>query len=149
MSPSEGTARTPGVGLRALACGRIPKFRQITLSGGDPAPMLRIRLRRVGKKKQPSYRIVVADVRAPRDGAIVEQVGIYNPLTDPPTIRVDAEKVKHWISVGAQPSDTVVRILQREGVVGKPEPSAVAEKAEEPAGAEETADPAEAEKTEA
>jgi small subunit ribosomal protein S16 len=92
---------------------------------------------------------VVADVRAPRDGAIVEQVGIYNPLTDPPTVRVDAEKVKHWISVGAQPSDTVMRILQREGVAGKPEPSAIAEKAEEPAGAEETADPAEAEKTEA
>ena len=95
--------------------------------------MLRIRLRRVGKKKQPSYRIVVADVRAPRDGAIVEQVGIYNPLTDPPTIRVDAEKVKHWISVGAKPSDTVVRILEREGVVEKTErPTAkvVAEKAE-------------------
>lgn len=97
--------------------------------------MLRIRLRRVGKKKQPSYRIVVADVRAPRDGAIVEQVGIYNPLTDPPTVRVDAEKVKHWISVGAQPSDTVTRLLEREGVVEKTErpstpPKAEAEKAE-------------------
>ena len=87
--------------------------------------MLRIRLRRVGRKKQPSYRIVVADVRAPRDGAIVEQVGHYNPLTDPPTIVVDAEKVKHWISVGAKPSDTVERLLQRQGVVataGQPVP---------------------------
>ena len=83
--------------------------------------MLRIRLRRVGKKKQPSYRIVVADVRAPRDGAIVEQVGHYNPLTDPPTIVVDAEKVKHWLSVGAKPSDTVQRILQRQGLVEKAE----------------------------
>jgi small subunit ribosomal protein S16 len=99
--------------------------------------MLRIRLRRVGKKKQPSYRIVVADVRAPRDGAIVEQVGHYNPLTDPPTIVVDAEKVKHWISVGAKPSDTVERLLRRQGVVatsGQPvageEPS-VAEAAEQ------------------
>ncbi len=128
--------------------------------------MLRIRLRRVGKKKQPSYRIVVADVRAPRDGAIVEQVGHYNPLTDPPTIVVDAEKVKHWLSVGAKPSDTVVRILQRQGVVektGSPtvgnestqpaaaqkaEQPAVAETAEEPAEAEAAEEPAEAEEAE-
>ncbi|MEE8518023.1 MAG: 30S ribosomal protein S16 [Dehalococcoidia bacterium] len=81
--------------------------------------MLRIRLRRVGKKKQPSYRIVVADVRSPRDGAIVEQVGHYNPLTDPPTVVVDADKVKHWLGVGAQPSDTVGRILQSQGIVEK------------------------------
>ena len=81
--------------------------------------MLRIRLRRVGKKKQPSYRIVVADARAPRDGAFVDQVGHYNPLTDPPTIVVDADKAKHWLGVGAQPSDTVERILQAQGVVEK------------------------------
>ena len=81
--------------------------------------MLRIRLRRVGKKKQPSYRIVVADARAPRDGAFVDQVGHYNPLTDPPTIVVDADKAKHWLGVGAQPSETVVHILQSQGVVEK------------------------------
>ena len=81
--------------------------------------MLRIRLRRVGKKKQPSYRIVVADIRAPRDGAIVEQVGHYNPLTDPPTVVVDHDKVRHWLGVGAKPSDTVERILQAQGVVEK------------------------------
>ncbi|MCH7482112.1 MAG: 30S ribosomal protein S16 [Chloroflexi bacterium] len=81
--------------------------------------MLRIRLFRVGKKKQPAYRIVVADVRAPRDGAIVEQVGHYNPLTDPPTIVLNAERVKHWLGVGARPSDTVDRILQKEGIVEK------------------------------
>jgi small subunit ribosomal protein S16 len=81
--------------------------------------MLRIRLRRVGKKKQPSYRIVVADVRAPRDGAFVDQVGHYNPLTDPPTVVVNEDKVRHWLSVGAQPSDTVSRILKKQGVLEK------------------------------
>ena len=84
--------------------------------------MLRIRLRRVGKKKQPSYRIVVADARAPRDGAIVEQVGHYNPLTDHPTVVLDQEKVKRWLDVGAKPSDTVERILQAQGVVEKAGP---------------------------
>ena len=81
--------------------------------------MLRIRLKRVGKKKQPSYRIVVADIRSPRDGAIVEQVGTYNPLTDPPTIVVDDEKVKKWIGVGAKPTETVERMLQSKGVLEK------------------------------
>ena len=78
--------------------------------------MLRIRLRRVGKKKQPSYRIVVADVRSPRDGNFVDQVGHYNPLTDPPTVVIDANKAKHWISVGAQPSETVARLLKTQTV---------------------------------
>ena len=81
--------------------------------------MLRIRLRRVGKKKQPAYRIVVADVRAPRDGAIVEQVGHYDPLTDPPAVVLNAERVKHWLGVGARPSATVSRILEAQGVVEK------------------------------
>ena len=78
--------------------------------------MLRIRLRRVGKKKQPSYRIVVADVRSPRDGNFVDQVGHYNPLTDPPTVVIDADRAKHWISVGAQPSETVARLLKTQTV---------------------------------
>ena len=81
--------------------------------------MLRIRLRRVGKKKQPSYRIVVADIRSPRDGEIVEQVGLYNPMTDPPSVVVDAEKVRHWLKNGAKPSETVGRILLSQGVVEK------------------------------
>jgi small subunit ribosomal protein S16 len=81
--------------------------------------MLRIRLLRVGKKKQPSYRIVVADVRSPRDGAIVEQVGHYNPMTEPSTVVVDADKVRHWLKVGAKPSETVERILVTQGVVEK------------------------------
>lgn len=76
--------------------------------------MLRIRLRRVGKKKQPSYRIVVADARSPRDGSVIDQVGHYNPLTDPPTVVVDDVKVKHWLGVGAKPSETVGRILAKQ-----------------------------------
>ena len=75
--------------------------------------MLRIRLRRVGAKKQPSYRIVVADSRAARDGAFVEQLGHYNPLTDPPTVTIDEEKARDWIRKGAQPSEAVARILKR------------------------------------
>ena len=66
--------------------------------------MLRIRLRRVGKKKQPSYRVVVADARSPRDGRFVDKVGFYNPLTDPPTVNIDQEKLESWIKKGAVPS---------------------------------------------
>ena len=78
--------------------------------------MLRMRLRRVGKKKQPSYRIVVAPAGAPRDGAFVDQVGHYNPLTDPPTITLDEEKVIYWLRRGAQPSEPVRRILDKRGI---------------------------------
>ncbi len=81
--------------------------------------MLRIRLRRVGAKKHPSYRIVVADSRAPRDGSFVDQVGHYDPMTDPPTIVLDDEKVKDWISKGAQPSDPVQRILRKRETAGE------------------------------
>jgi len=73
--------------------------------------MLRIRLRRVGKKKQPSYRVVVADVRSPRDGRFVDKVGFYNPLTDPPTVNIDQEKLQSWIKKGALPSESVGRLL--------------------------------------
>ena len=81
--------------------------------------MLRIRLRRVGAKKHPSYRIVVADSRATRDGSFVDQVGHYDPMTDPPTIVLDDEKVKDWISKGAQPSDPVQRILRKRETAGE------------------------------
>ena len=74
--------------------------------------MLRIRLRRVGKKKQPSYRIVVADSRSPRDGAFVERIGHYDPLIDPPAVTLDKERARMWLSRGAQPSDAVQRIFQ-------------------------------------
>ena len=86
--------------------------------------MLRIRLRRTGKKKQPSYRFVVADSRAPRDGAFVETIGIYNPLTDPPTIRIDEQKARDWMSKGAQPSESAARLMQREGILPRTKDSA-------------------------
>ena len=74
--------------------------------------MLRIRLRRVGKKGNPSYRIVVADSRAPRDGAYVEWIGHYDPHFDPPKVTLDKEKATEWLSKGAQPSEAVERILK-------------------------------------
>ena len=69
--------------------------------------MVKIRLRRMGAKKAPYYRIVVADSRSPRDGRCIEEIGTYNPLTEPATITVDAEKAQTWIKNGAQPTDTV------------------------------------------
>ena len=78
--------------------------------------MLRIRLRRTGAKKQPRYRVVVADVRAPRDGAFVDSIGYYDPLTEPSTVHIDREKALSWLGKGAQPSDTVVRLLKRAGI---------------------------------
>ena len=73
--------------------------------------MLKIRLRRTGARHQPSYRVVVADSRAARDGAFIDYLGHYNPRTDPPTIAIDQEKVKKWIGVGAQPTDSVKQLL--------------------------------------
>ena len=86
--------------------------------------MLRIRLRRVGKKKRPAYRLVVADSRAPRDGAFIDIIGHYDPLTDPATLTVDEEKAREWLRKGAQPSDTAVRLLSRQGLVAPPPPKA-------------------------
>ena len=79
--------------------------------------MLRIRLRRVGAKKQPSYRVVVADSRAARDGSFVEQIGHYDPLTDPPTVVIDEDKALKWLRQGAQPSEAVQRMLKRLGTL--------------------------------
>ena len=81
--------------------------------------MLRIRLRRVGAKKQPSYRIVVAEKTAPRDGKFVEVVGFYNPRTEPETVTIKEERVMHWLSVGAQSSDAVARIFKTHGTMGR------------------------------
>ena len=77
--------------------------------------MLRIRLRRVGKKKQPNYRVVIADSRAPRDGAFIETIGTYNPLTDPATVNIDEEKAREWLGKGAVPSDRVREAARRQG----------------------------------
>ena len=83
--------------------------------------MLKIRLRRVGAKKKPSYRLVAADSRAPRDGAFVDIIGQYNPLTDPETVVIDEEKAKHWLSKGAQPTETAARLLAKAGLIEKSE----------------------------
>ena len=79
--------------------------------------MVKIRLRRMGAKKAPFYRIVVADARSPRDGRCIEEIGTYNPLTTPATINVDAEKAQTWIKNGAQPTDTVRGLLKNAGVL--------------------------------
>ena len=76
----------------------------------------KIRLARVGSKKNPIYRVVVADARSPRDGRFIEIVGRYNPQTDPSTIDLDADKIKDWIAKGAQPTDSVKRLLKAQGV---------------------------------
>ncbi len=97
--------------------------------------MLKIRLRRVGKKKQPLYRVVVADSQAPRDGAFVETIGHYNPLTDPATVSIDVERARNWLSHGAQPSETVARLLSRVGVLpieGGEQPTPGGEQAAQP-----------------
>lgn len=81
--------------------------------------MVKIRLQRVGAKKKPSYRLVVADVRAPRDGAFISIIGHYNPLTDPETIVIDEEKALHWLSHGAQPTATAARLISKAGIMEK------------------------------
>ena len=77
---------------------------------------VKIRLRRTGAKKAPSYRVVVADSRYPRDGRFIEEIGYYNPLTDPATIKIDLEKAANWIANGAQPTDTVKVLLKKAGL---------------------------------
>lgn len=81
--------------------------------------MLRIRLRRQGKTKQPSYRIIVAESRAPRDGAFVETIGRYDPLTDPETVEINEDRLQYWVKSGAQPSETVGKLLKRKGIATK------------------------------
>ena len=79
--------------------------------------MVKIRLRRMGAKKAPYYRIIVADSLSPRDGRCIEEIGTYDPLTEPATIAVDAEKAQQWIKNGAQPTDTVKALLKKANVL--------------------------------
>ena len=79
--------------------------------------MVKIRLRRMGAKKSPFYRIVVAESRYPRDGRFIEQLGTYNPLAEPAEVKVDAERAQAWIKTGAQPTDTVKRLLKQAGIL--------------------------------
>ena len=78
---------------------------------------VKIRLRRMGAKKAPFYRVVVADSRYPRDGRFIEEIGTYNPLMDPPAININVESAKKWIANGAQPTDTAKSILKKSGVI--------------------------------
>ena len=78
---------------------------------------VKMRLRRMGAKKAPFYRVIVADSRSPRDGRFIEEVGYYNPMTNPAEIKIDAEKAKKWLSNGAQPTETVKSLLKKSGIV--------------------------------
>ena len=78
---------------------------------------VKMRLRRMGAKKAPFYRVIVADSRSPRDGRFIEEIGYYNPLTEPAEIKIDAEKAKKWISNGAQPTETAKSLLKKSGVI--------------------------------
>ena len=79
--------------------------------------MVKMRLRRMGAKKAPFYRVVVADSRYPRDGRFIEEIGYYNPQTEPAEIKIDADKAKAWLAKGAQPTETVKSLLKKSGIV--------------------------------
>ena len=80
---------------------------------------VKLRLRRMGKKKQPVYKLVVADVRSPRDGKFIEAIGLYNPKTDPATVEIKEERAMYWLGVGAQPTGTVKNLLSHQGIILK------------------------------
>ena len=79
--------------------------------------MVKIRLKRMGAHRKPFYRIVAADARAPRDGKFIEEMGYYNPMTEPADIKIDAEKAQKWLANGAQPTDTVKRLFKNAGIL--------------------------------
>lgn len=94
--------------------------------------MVRIRLRRMGAKKKPFYRIVIADKRSPRDGRFIETIGTYDPMTEPATVDLKADRAAHWLSVGAQPTEAVARLLVKANLLdeaGKPIPFEAEEEA--------------------
>ena len=78
---------------------------------------VKIRLRRMGAKKAPFYRVIVADERSPRDGKFIDEIGYYNPLTNPADVKIDAEKAQKWLANGAQPTETVKSLLKKSGIV--------------------------------
>ncbi len=80
---------------------------------------VKIRLRRMGAKKKPFYRIVVADSRSPRDGRFIEEIGYYNPVSEPAEVKIDDERAVHWLKTGAQPTDTIKDLFKKHGVMEK------------------------------
>jgi len=84
---------------------------------GGEIVAVKIRLKRMGAKKAPHYRVVVADSRSPRDGRFIEEIGYYNPLSDPAVVKIDVEKAQAWLKKGAQPTDTVRALLKKSGVL--------------------------------
>lgn len=104
---------SPRIFIRLYACDYVEI---VDTAEEGTAEVLKLRLTRMGAKGQPHYRIVVQEARSKRDGRFVENVGHYNPLTEPSTIVVNAERVKYWLSVGAQPTDSVASLLRRAGV---------------------------------
>jgi small subunit ribosomal protein S16 len=85
--------------------------------------MVKIRLRRIGRRNKPFYRVVIADSRSPRDGKFIDIIGHYNPLTDPPIVSIDGEKALKWLGYGAQPTDTVRSLLKKLGIMDKVKPT--------------------------
>ena len=81
--------------------------------------MVKIRLKRMGMKKNPFYRVIIADERSPRDGRFIDQIGYYNPMVNPAELNIDGEKAKYWLQCGAQPTDTVRTLLKKAGVIEK------------------------------
>ena len=79
--------------------------------------MVKIRLKRMGMKKKPFYRVVVADINSPRDGRNIQEIGYYDPMTEPATVKIDEEAAKKWLAVGAQPTDTVRKLLKQSGII--------------------------------
>jgi len=118
----------------ALERGAAEKTAPIWWGRGEKKESMsvKIRLKRVRKTKQPSYRVVVADSRSPRDGRIIENLGWYNPLTEPSTINVNEEKVLGWLKNGAQPTESVASLLKRVGVMDRFEQSKTAASASSP-----------------
>jgi small subunit ribosomal protein S16 len=99
-----------------LACTSL-KFVQMYLRKELTYPMVKIRLRRTGAKKKPTYRVVITDARAPRDGHFVEIIGYYDPRTEPITFNIEEDRVLYWLSVGAQPTDVVRKLLTKSGTL--------------------------------
>lgn len=93
------------------------KKKQQTKSWREKDMAVKIRLRRMGAKKAPFYRIIVADSRSPRDGRFIEEIGYYDPMEEPSVVKVDPEKAKKWLANGAQPTDTVKELFKKHGVI--------------------------------